>query len=345
MCGYALDRIKAVFPPWEIKPSQSQAIDIKTEFPFSLERYLGGGQVERVLVVPPIINHPWILDMRPEISVIQRFCERGFEVYMIRWNCDHEQDVGFYQMISFIREVLGKIGNTSIFGYCTGGIIALLFTSFYPKWVNSLSLLATPVEFSSPDLRILWGKFFDAGPFRRVFKNIPGQVINAMGMALWYYHLPVFLCHREFIHEMTGEEILIDYWRRLRWIVETPSIPGKAYEEFIQGCYKENVLIKNAMTIEGHRVVLSEIEGPLLNIMAQYDHLVPLESVRALRKAVTASYYEEIIFPSSHVGLSVSRRAHQELWPTVAHWIKENHLRNRPMRPTGRSDDSSSPST
>jgi polyhydroxyalkanoate synthase subunit PhaC len=79
--------------------------------------------------------------MRPEISVIQRFCERGFEVYMIRWNCDHEQDIGFYQMISFIREVLGKIGNTSIFGYCTGGIIALLFTSFYPKWVNSLSLL------------------------------------------------------------------------------------------------------------------------------------------------------------------------------------------------------------
>jgi hypothetical protein len=115
MRGYALDHIKTVFPPWEIKSSQSQAIDIKTEFPFSLERYLGGGQVERVLVVPPIINHPWILDMRPEISVIQRFCERGFEVYMIRWNCDHEQDIGFYQMISFIREVLGKIGNTSIF--------------------------------------------------------------------------------------------------------------------------------------------------------------------------------------------------------------------------------------
>ncbi|HEX2201515.1 MAG TPA: hypothetical protein VHH93_05915 [Gammaproteobacteria bacterium] len=127
MRGYALDHIKAVFPPWEIKSSPSQTIDIKTAFPFSLERYLSGGQIERVLVVPPIINHPWILDMRPEISVIQRSCERGFEVYMIRWNCDHEQDIGFYQMISFIREVLGKIGNTSIFGYCTGGIIALLW--------------------------------------------------------------------------------------------------------------------------------------------------------------------------------------------------------------------------
>jgi polyhydroxyalkanoate synthase len=345
MRGYALDHIKAVFPPWEIKSSPSQTIDIKTAFPFSLERYLSGGQVERVLVVPPIINHPWILDMRPEISVIQRFCESGFDVYMIRWNCDHEQDIGFYQMISFIREVLGKIGNTSIFGYCTGGIIALLFTSFYPKWVNSLSLLATPVEFSSPDLRILWGKLFDAGPFRRVFKNIPGQVINAMGMALWYYHLPVFLCHQEFVDEVTSEEVLIDYWRRLRWIVETPSIPGKAYEEFIQGCYRENVLTKNAMTIDDHRISLSKIDVPLLNIMAQYDHIVPIESVRALRKAVASSYYEEIIFPSSHVGLSVGRRAHQELWPTVAHWIKENHLRNRPMRPTGMSDDSSSPST
>jgi hypothetical protein len=25
---------------------------------------------------------------------------------------------------------------------------------------------------------------------------------------LWYYHLPLFLCHREFVHEMTSEEIL-----------------------------------------------------------------------------------------------------------------------------------------
>jgi polyhydroxyalkanoate synthase len=166
-----------------------------------------------------------------------------------------------------------------------------------------------------------------------------------MGMALWYYHLPVFLCHQEFVDEMTSEEILIDYWRRLQWIVETPSIPGKAYEEFIQGCYRDNVLTKNAMMIDGHRISLSKIDVPLLNIMAQYDHIVPIESVRALRKAVTSSYYEEIIFPSSHVGLSVSRRAHQELWPTVAHWIKENHLRNMPMRPTGMSDDSNSPST
>lgn len=58
--------------------SQSERIGISSELPFTLERYLEGGEGERLLVIPPIVNHPWILHMRPELSVIRRFCEKGF---------------------------------------------------------------------------------------------------------------------------------------------------------------------------------------------------------------------------------------------------------------------------
>ncbi len=329
MRGQAFEILEGIVPPWEIHPSKSERIEITTDLPFTLERYLEGGRGERLVVVPPIINPPWILDMRPEVSVIRRFCERGFEVYMVGWNSDHEQEIGFYSTVSYLREVLKRIGNASIFGYCTGGIIALLFTSFYPSVVNSLSLLATPVDFStSHDIRILWGRCFDVGSFRRVFKNVPGEIINTIGFVLWYYHLPQFSSHREFIEEMISEETLVDYWRRLRWIVESPAVPGQAYEEFIQGCYKENALIKKAMRIDGHRVDLSRIAVPVLNIMAQYDHIVPVASVRALREAVSSSHYEEILFPSSHVGLSVGKKAHAALWPRVTQWIEAHRQRN-----------------
>ncbi|MGH8625003.1 MAG: alpha/beta fold hydrolase [Gammaproteobacteria bacterium] len=323
MTGRGGEPLAGALPFWEIYPSQSQRIEIRTELPFTLERYLEGGQGERLVLIPPIINHRWILDMRPELSVIRRFCERGFEVYMVGWNSNPGQEIGFYNMISYIREVLNRIGSAAIFGYCTGGIIALLFTSCYPNRVHSLSLLATPVDFSQPDIRVLWGRCFDAGLFRRLCYNVPGEVINAIGLALLYYHLPQFSWHREFIEEMLSEEVLVDYGRRLRWMVDTPAIPGKAYEEFIQGCYKENALIKKAMRIDGHRVDLGRVDVPVLNIMAKYDHIVPIASVRALRQAVSSAHYDELVFPSTHVGLSVGKKAHQELWPRVALWIEE----------------------
>ncbi len=75
--------LAGALPFWEICPSKSERIEISTELPFTLERYLEGGQGERLVVIPPIVNHRWILDMRPELSVIRRFCERGFEVYMV----------------------------------------------------------------------------------------------------------------------------------------------------------------------------------------------------------------------------------------------------------------------
>jgi len=80
------------------------------------------------------------------------------------------------------------------------------------------------------------------------------------------------------------------------------------------------------MSIDGRRIDLGNIDVPILNIMAEYDHLVPVESAKPLAKAISSSRYEEIVFPSSHVGLSVSAKAHEELWPKVTQWIEENHV-------------------
>lgn len=327
MSEQACEQLGNKLPLWKIDPSRSKRVQIKTDLPFTLERYIDGGKGERLLIIPPIINHSWILDMRPEISVVRQFSRKGFDVYMVAWNIDQEKEIGFYSIISYLREALKKIGNASIFGYCTGGIIALLFTSFNQSLVNSISLLATPVDFSKPDMRILLIKCFDAAFFRKLFKNIPGELINAIGAALLYYHIPQFSLQREFISEMRSREVLADYWRRLRWVVETPAVPGKVYEEFIQGFYRENALVKKELLIDGHQVDLSRIDVPVLNIMAKYDHIVPVESVKALREAVSSTHYEEILFPSSHVGLSISKKAHNELWPKVAEWINKYHRR------------------
>jgi polyhydroxyalkanoate synthase len=92
--------------------------------------------------------------------------------------------------------------------------------------------------------------------------------------------------------------------------------------QFIEDFYKENLLIKNKLRIDSQRVDLRKIRSPLLNILARYDHIVPTGSSKALKSVYSGSDYEEIIFPSTHVGLSASREAHKKLWPKVCKWLQ-----------------------
>jgi len=67
------------------------------------------------------------------------------------------------------------VKRVSVLGYCTGGIISLMYASLHPEKVGKLILLATPVDFSRwYDPRILWGKIFDVRSIVSLFGNVPG---------------------------------------------------------------------------------------------------------------------------------------------------------------------------
>jgi len=91
-------------------------------------------------------------------------------------------------------------------------------------------------------------------------------------------------------------------------VLRYPMIPGSLYIQFIEDCYKQNLLINNEMKIDSQTIDLRKIRCPLLNILAKYDHIVPLSSGKALKDVYSGKDYEEIVFPSSHTGLSVSRK-------------------------------------
>jgi hypothetical protein len=85
---------------------------------------------------------------------------------------------------------------------------------------------------------------------------------------------------------------------------------------------KRILLINNKMRINSQTIDLRKIRCPLLNILAKYDHIVPLAAGKALKDVYSGKSYEEIVFPSSHIGLSVSKEANLNLWPKVCEWVK-----------------------
>ena len=84
------------------------------------------------------------------------------------------------------------------------------------------------------------------------------------------------------------------------------------------------------------RVALENISCPVLNISAERDRLVPPQESASFIEHVGTSEASNLVFPSGHLGLMVSRAAHERLWPYVGHVASRPPLRIASAGATGR---------
>lgn len=320
------------FPALEVNAVPAEPVHEDTQTGFRLLRYKYKANPTakhmRLLLVPHIINRPYILDLNEDVSVVGFLCRQGIEVFMIDWGYPEtrHRDISFAHYARYVDRAAGLMPTEAPFvlGYCTGGIIALIWAGWFPQKSKALVLMATPVDFADwRDPRLIWGKLFNARQVAGHCGNIPGELIDFIGMQLFSLYLPQFAMEPEFWEEFWGWDAFKNHWRRWRWVMDAQAVPAAAYEQFIEDCYRNNLLIQNRMYINDQRVDLTRIDCPLLNLYGRYDHIVPPGSVRALKRVYRGNDYQEIDFPSSHVGLAASRKAHDHLWPRVAAWLSD----------------------
>lgn len=173
------------------------------------------------------------------------------------------------------------IKGVSALGYCTGGIISLMYASLHPEKVERFILLATPMDFSKwYDPRILGGKIFNTRSMVSFFGNFPGEFVVTFGRNLFMGYLPFFSMSAEFDKEFLTYETWRDALRMNRWFIDTPMIPGSTYIQFIEDCYQWNLHIKNKMRIDSQVIDLQKIHAPLLNILANMTILFLYQLVK-----------------------------------------------------------------
>jgi len=77
------------------------------------------------------------------------------------------------------------------------------------------------------------------------------------------------------------------------------------------------------MKVDGHLIDLNQITMPVLNILGKYDDLVPPQSSKPITSVVGSKDKKLIEFPTGHVGLCISQKAHEQLWPEVGNWLAQ----------------------
>lgn len=77
------------------------------------------------------------------------------------------------------------------------------------------------------------------------------------------------------------------------------------------------------MQVGKRKVDLENLKMPVLNIVGASDDLVPPDSSKYVMCEIPSVDKELIEYPTGHVGLCISKKAHKELWPKVVDWIKK----------------------
>ncbi|MEQ9617888.1 MAG: class III poly(R)-hydroxyalkanoic acid synthase subunit PhaC [Deltaproteobacteria bacterium] len=284
-----------------------------------------------LIMIFALVNRPYILDLKPGRSVVEVLLKKGIDVYLIDWGApgDEDKDLGFNHYINrYIKKVVEKVkkdsgsDKVSILGYCMGGTMSAMYTALYPEDVQNLVLMTAGIDFKVDGTLNLWGdkSNFDVDKFIEAYGNAPAEFLQSG----FLFMKPVQNLVSKYVnfYENVDNEAFVDNFLAMeKWLNDNIAVAGEVFREFVKYLYQENQLAENRLRINGKLIDLKEIKCSVLNLIAEHDHLVPPASSLVFNDLISSKDKETIVYPTGHIGLSVSSRSLKGLWPEVADWL------------------------
>jgi len=287
-----------------------------------------------LLFVHSLVSRSYVFDLVPGNSVVETMRDRGFDVFLIDWGVPDELEAGntletyaddyLPEIVDVVTELTGQ-PDVNMFGYCFGGVLALLSVAGNTDMpVRSLAVQATPVDFRH------------MGPMASMMQEgrvEPSDLIDATG------NVPAEVMRNSFrVLKPTGDITgYVNLWQHLwnddfvaahqtmtQWANDHIPFAGAAFVQTGELFARQNRLATGRVPLGGRIVDLADITVPFLNIVGEKDHIVPPEATGALTKLVGSAEVEELRLPAGHVGLVVGRTAQRQYLPAMANWLERH---------------------
>lgn len=241
-----------------------------------------------VLIVPPWINKYYILDLRPENSMVNFLLEQGHAVFIISWvNPDKQhaqkdfedylQD-GFLAALEQVQKTT-KQKQVATVAYCLGGTL----TSCGLAWLKSknrldeivgATFLTTLIDFNrAGELKVFLDResvdiledtmekegYLPAEFFQSVFSMMRSNDL------IWSFFVNNYLLGRD--------PMAFDL---LYWNDDSTRLPAKMQSFYLRNMYVENRLRSaNEISLLGAPIDIATIDCPLYFLSAKEDHIAP----------------------------------------------------------------------
>jgi polyhydroxyalkanoate synthase len=244
-----------------------------------------------LLIFPPWINKFYIMDLRPENSMIRWLTAQGFTVFLTSWvNPDSALAAKTFEdyMVEGVYEasqvVMAQAGvekvNTA--GYCIGG--TLLSTAMAhmattgDERINSATFFAAQQDFAEAGDLLLFANDEWLAELERKM-DAGGGVLSGQAMAdtfnalrsndlIWSFFVNNYLLGRE-----------PKPFDLLFWNSDQTRMPRTLHLYYLRKFYSENALARGELELGGVKMDLSQVKTPIYVQSSKEDHIAPAQSV------------------------------------------------------------------
>ena len=284
-----------------------------------------------ILVVYALINRSYVLDLQPDKSWIRSLLSQGFDVYLIDWKAPTVVDkyVSIDDYVNcYIDDCVDmvlkktKVDKLTLHGYCMGGTMSTMYTVLHQEKVRNLAVIA-PVIDTEKDSTVIsnLARNMDVDKMLQVVGNLQSDQMYALYSALKPFKQGVNK-YFNLVQNIDNEPFVSNFLRLEKWLYDTPPIAGEAYRQWISDIYQKNLLVKNELKLRDKLIDLSTINVPLLNIIAEEDHLVSPLCSAPLNDVVSSADRRLMRFQTGHVGLIASLYSQNNVLPKVGQWLR-----------------------
>ena len=284
-----------------------------------------------ILVVYALVNRSYILDLQPNKSWIRHLLTQGFDIYLLDWKSPTRMDkyVSFDDYVNcYIDDCVEIVQNKNsadkitIHGYCMGSSMSAMYTALHQEKVKNLVTIA-PVIDTTKDTTVIANisRQMDIDKLFTAIGNLPPEKLYEVYSILKPFKQGVNK-YFNLVENIDNDSFVQNFLRIEKWLYDTPPIAGETIRQWINDIYKKNLLYKNRMKLGKIVVDLKKIHVPILNIVAEEDHLVSPECSVPLNEVVSSEDKRLIRFHTGHVGLIASSYSQNNVLPKVGQWLK-----------------------
>ena len=251
------------------------------------------GEVHEIplVIFPPWINKFYILDLRPENSMIRWLTSQGFTVFVASWvnpdgrlsdrTFEDYMRLGIYEGTAAAMKQAG-VDRVNTVGYCIGGtLLSATLAHMAAKGderIASATFFAAQQDFSEAGDLLLFTSEEWLSDLEKLMES-GGGVLAGQTMAdtfnmlrsndlIWSFFVSNYLLGKE-----------PKPFDLLFWNSDQTRMPRTLHLYYLRRFYGDNALAKGELELDGVRLDLGAVKTPVYVQSSKEDHIAPARSV------------------------------------------------------------------